>query len=101
MTMGVAVVTGAGSGLGRSIATALLEAGWQVALAGRHEAPLRQTAGATSGTAGSALVVPADVTSAASVAALFDRAPRRPGRPDLLGDNACRVGPPTPGCGIA
>jgi len=91
--MGVAVVTGAGSGLGRSIATALLEAGWQVALAGRHEAPLRQTAEATSGTAGSALVVPADVTSASSVAALFDAVQRRWGRLDLLVNNAGRFGP--------
>ena len=50
--MGVAVVTGAGSGLGRSIAGALLDAGWQVALAGRREEPLREAAESATGSAG-------------------------------------------------
>ena len=50
--MGVAVVTGAGSGLGRGIAGALLGAGWQVALAGRRPEALHQTAQAAGGPAG-------------------------------------------------
>jgi NAD(P)-dependent dehydrogenase (short-subunit alcohol dehydrogenase family) len=91
--MGVAVVTGAGSGLGASIAGALLDAGWQVALAGRREEPLRETAKSANGSAGTALVVPADVTSPPSVAALFDTVQQRWGRLDLLVNNAGLFGP--------
>src|ERR1700728_4619080 len=87
--MRTAVVTGAGSGVGRGIARALLGAGWQVALAGRREEALRETAG----TAESALVVPADVTSPDSVAALFEATARRWGRLDLLVNNAGLFGP--------
>jgi NAD(P)-dependent dehydrogenase (short-subunit alcohol dehydrogenase family) len=89
MTGGVAVVTGAGSGLGRCIARALLGAGWQVALAGRRAEALRETAGDSS----SALVVPADVTSERSVAELFDAVARRWERVDLLVNNAGMFGP--------
>jgi NAD(P)-dependent dehydrogenase (short-subunit alcohol dehydrogenase family) len=104
--MSVAVVTGASSGLGRVIARALLGAGWQVALAGRREELLAEAARAPdegaggdpgSGAAGwpdeAALVVPADVTSAASVAALFDTVKDRWGRLDLLVNNAGLFGP--------
>jgi NAD(P)-dependent dehydrogenase (short-subunit alcohol dehydrogenase family) len=90
--MGVAVVTGAGSGLGRSIALALLTGGWQVALAGRRADALDQTARAWTGAA-DALAVPADVTSAPSVAALFHRIRDRWGRLDLLVNNAGVFGP--------
>ena len=75
--MGIAVVTGAGSGLGRSIAGGLLGAGWQVALAGRRADALHETAKAAGGSAEAALVVPADVTSASSVAALFEAVRQR------------------------
>jgi NAD(P)-dependent dehydrogenase (short-subunit alcohol dehydrogenase family) len=87
--MGVAIVTGASSGLGRGIARALLGAGWQVALAGRRAEELHETAQA----AESALVVPTDVTSAPSVAALFDAVGERWGRLDLLVNNAGSFGP--------
>jgi NADP-dependent 3-hydroxy acid dehydrogenase YdfG len=63
----IAVVTGAGSGLGRVISTALLGAGYRVALAGRRADALAETAAGH----GSALVVPTDVRDEESVAALF------------------------------
>jgi len=82
---GIAVVTGAGSGLGRQIARALLAAGWRVALAGRREDALLQTA---QDAGGATLVVPADVTSPDSVAALFNAVRERWERIDLLVNNA-------------
>ena len=93
--MGVAVVTGASSGLGRTIARALLGAGWQVALAGRRAELLTETAQAgSSRPAGHhALVVPTDVTSPPSVAALFNAVGDRWGRLDLLVNNAGLFGP--------
>ena len=75
--------------MGRGIARALLGAGWQVALAGRREEALKETAGA----AEAALVVPTDVTSPAEVAALFETARCRWGRLDLLVNNAGLFGP--------
>ena len=91
--MGVAVVTGAGSGLGRSISWALLGAGWQVALAGRRPGALRETAEGSGAPAESALAVATDVTSPPSVAALFDAVRDRWGRLDLLVNNAGVFGP--------
>ena len=96
--MGVAVVTGAGSGLGRTITRALLGAGWQVALAGRREGTLMESAETADPAiadwpAESALVVPADVTSPPSVAALFEAVNRHWGRLDLLVNNAGLFGP--------
>jgi NAD(P)-dependent dehydrogenase (short-subunit alcohol dehydrogenase family) len=86
--MAVAVVTGAGSGIGRGVARALLGAGWEVALAGRREAALEETAGGSG-----ALVVPTDVTEGEAVAALFARVRERHGRVDLLFNNAGTFGP--------
>jgi NAD(P)-dependent dehydrogenase (short-subunit alcohol dehydrogenase family) len=86
---GVAVVTGAGSGLGRVVATALLDAGYRVALAGRRRAALEETAGGRD----AALVVPTDVADADSVAGLFAAARDRWGRIDLLVNNAGMFGP--------
>lgn len=82
---GVAVITGAGSGIGRAVAVELLEAGWRVVLTGRREEALRETA---AGHPDSSLVVPADVTSAESVGALFDAVRAWHGRVDLLFNNA-------------
>jgi NADP-dependent 3-hydroxy acid dehydrogenase YdfG len=79
----IAVVTGAGSGIGRAAARALLEAGWNVVVAGRREAPLQETLGGAEG-----LAVPTDVTDPASVAALFAATLQRYGRVDLLFNNA-------------
>ena len=90
-TTGVAVVTGAGSGLGRSISRALLAAGWQVAAAGRRWAPLQETV--ATAPAGAALPVLTDVTVPDSVAALFAAAGNRWGRVDLLVNNAGIFGP--------
>ena len=90
---GVAVVTGAGSGLGRAITRALLNAGWQVAAAGRRWAPLQETVGASAGPGGPALPVITDVTEPDSVAALFAAVGNRWGRVDLLVNNAGVFGP--------
>jgi NAD(P)-dependent dehydrogenase (short-subunit alcohol dehydrogenase family) len=90
--MQVAVVTGAGSGIGREVATVLLEDGWRVALAGRREDALRETAGG----AQEALVVPTDVRDPAAVRALFERVREAWGRVDLLFNNAGVFGRPAP-----
>jgi NAD(P)-dependent dehydrogenase (short-subunit alcohol dehydrogenase family) len=93
---GVAVVTGAGSGLGRVIARALLTAGWQVAAAGRRWKPLAETAGPDAGSGGPALPVITDVTEPDSVTALFAAVGNRWGRVDLLVNNAGLFGPVGP-----
>ena len=92
-TTGVAVVTGAGSGLGRCITRGLLSAGWQVAAAGRRERALRESVSPGAWPAESALVVPADVTVPESVAGLFGTVQRRWRRVDLLVNNAGVFGP--------
>jgi NAD(P)-dependent dehydrogenase (short-subunit alcohol dehydrogenase family) len=85
-TKGVAVVTGAGSGLGRHITLTLAEAGWQVTGAGRHLASLEETAALAP--AGLVFPVVADVGDADSVTALFAAVADRHGRLDLLVNNA-------------
>ncbi len=95
-TSGVAVVTGAGSGLGREITRALLAAGWQVAAAGRREDALHEAVsapGLLSSATSAALPVVTDVTDAVSVAALFDTVRGRWGRVHLLVNNAGMFGP--------
>jgi NAD(P)-dependent dehydrogenase (short-subunit alcohol dehydrogenase family) len=92
----IAVVTGAGSGLGRDVAHALLGAGYRVALAGRREAALRETAAGTDAAADRAIVVPTDVADREAVAALFARVRDELGRVDLLFNNAGWFGRPAP-----
>ncbi|MER7936890.1 SDR family oxidoreductase [Streptomyces sp. NPDC093272] len=87
----IAVVTGAGSGIGRAVAVELLRAGWSVALAGRRPRTLEETAALAPEGAG--LVVPADVTRPDDVAGLFAAAVARFGRVDLLFNNAGTFGP--------
>jgi NAD(P)-dependent dehydrogenase (short-subunit alcohol dehydrogenase family) len=89
---GVAVVTGAGSGLGRLITIALATAGWRVAAAGRRLATLEETASGAPD--GSVLAVATDVTDPESVAALFAVAELEYGRLDLLVNNAGTGAPP-------
>ena len=84
----VALITGAGSGIGKGCATALLEDGWHVVFTGRRMEAL-QAAIAEAGSAGSrGIAIPGDVSQEASVAALFDAVRQRFGRLDLLFNNA-------------
>lgn len=84
-----AVVTGAGSGIGREVARQLLADGYSVALAGRREAPLKETAADHP----NALVVACDVTRPDDVERLFEEALQGWGRVDLLFNNAGVFGP--------
>ena len=88
----IAIVTGAGSGIGRATALALIEDGWSVALAGRREEPLQETA-TIAAQPERTLVQPTDVADPASVTALFDRTVDTFGRLDLLFNNAGRNAP--------
>ena len=86
MTGRIALVTGAGSGVGRSAALALMSDGWSVVLAGRRLDALEESAAL--GDPARATCVAADVTDPASVAALFGDVATRHGRLDLLFNNA-------------
>ena len=88
----VALVTGAGSGIGRAASIALNSAGFTVVLAGRRLAELEKTAGAGSGM----LPVPTDITQPDSVRALFTEIRNRYGRLDLLFNNAGTGAPGVP-----
>jgi NAD(P)-dependent dehydrogenase (short-subunit alcohol dehydrogenase family) len=94
----IALVTGAGSGIGKASAIRLLEDGWRVVFAGRRLEPLREAIGAAGDPFGDidqrALAVPADMTRPDSVAALFDVVRARFGRLDLLFNNAGTGAPP-------
>jgi NAD(P)-dependent dehydrogenase (short-subunit alcohol dehydrogenase family) len=89
----VAIVTGAGSGIGKAVARTLLDAGYGVALAGRRRERLQEAA---EGFGDAALVAPTDVTDPDSVTALFDATKRKFGRLDLLFNNAGTGAPPVP-----
>ncbi|MER6132215.1 SDR family oxidoreductase [Streptomyces sp. NPDC001815] len=97
----IAIVTGAGSGIGRAVAVELLRTGWSVALAGRRAERLEETAelaraalgGEPSGQDSTSLCVRTDVARPEEVAALFAAARDRFGRLDLLFNNAGTFGP--------
>ncbi len=84
----IAVVTGAGSGVGRASALHLLKAGWSVALAGRRKDALDETVGMAGADGARALVVPTDVGDPNAVNALFAAVKGKWGRLDFLFNNA-------------
>ncbi|QDV56971.1 SDR family oxidoreductase [Rosistilla oblonga] len=90
----IAIVTGAGSGIGRHVAIALMENGYHVVLAGRNRETLDETAGL--GPEGFASVIPCDVSDADSVGNLFAETVERLGRLDLLFNNAGINAPSVP-----
>ena len=92
----IAIVTGAGTGIGKAVALALLREGYSVVLAGRRKELLEATAREGSSSRSRALVVPTDVSNPASVSALFARAKAEFGRLDLLFNNAGTGAPPLP-----
>jgi len=92
----VAMVTGAGSGIGRATALALLHEGYSVVLAGRRVDALEETAAQARPDGGRALAVSADVTEASSVGALFAKTREAFGRLDLLFNNAGSGAPAIP-----
>ena len=92
----VALVTGAGSGIGRAVATALQEDGYDVVLAGRRREALDLTASAAEEAGGRMLVVPTDVSDPNAVEALFTTTKETFGRLDLLFNNAGIGAPPVP-----
>lgn len=88
MTGRIAIITGAGSGIGRAAAITLAEKGYRLAIAGRRAEALEETAALASGSPEPILCVPTDVTDPDSVVALFDAVVGRFGRVDLLFNNA-------------
>jgi NAD(P)-dependent dehydrogenase (short-subunit alcohol dehydrogenase family) len=89
----VAVVTGAGSGIGKATALAFLKDGWSVALAGRRREPLEETVKAAGADGERALAVPTDVADPQAVQALFDRVKAKFGRVDAVFNNAGQNAP--------
>ena len=94
--MKVALVTGAGSGIGRATALALLQAGYRVVLTGRRADALKETAAKAGVLASNALPVPADLTDPAAVKALFAAIQAAHGRLDVLFNNAGMGAPAVP-----
>lgn len=92
----VALVTGAGSGIGRAVSLALARAGYEVVLAGRRADKLEETRSKGGDVAGRLHPVVTDVSDESSVNALFAEVSRRFGRLDVLFNNAGRGGPPVP-----
>ncbi|VTU22912.1 Gluconate 5-dehydrogenase [Variovorax sp. PBL-H6] len=92
----IALVTGAGSGIGRAVTLGLLNDGWSVVLAGRRAEPLQALATEAEARGQSALAVPTDVTVPDSVDALFATVERTHGRLDLLFNNAGVNAPAVP-----
>jgi NAD(P)-dependent dehydrogenase (short-subunit alcohol dehydrogenase family) len=92
----VALVTGAGSGIGRGVALGLLAEGYRVVLAGRRSEPLDAVVRASGSARSRAVVVPTDVADGESVARLFEKIGADLGRLDLLFNNAGAFGRAAP-----
>src|ERR1700683_643510 len=92
----IALVTGAGSGIGRAVSLTLQRAGYSVVLAGRRAAELERTAGAADSNGGRMLAVPTDVSQPDAVRALFATTKETFGRLDVLFNNAGRGTPAVP-----
>ena len=92
----IALVTGAGSGVGKACAVALAEAGFSVALVGRRSERVRAVESTISEAGGTAIALPADVTDEAAVVACFQAVRQKFGRLDLLFNNAGMNLAPTP-----
>ena len=91
----IAIITGAGSGIGRAVALAFLDAGYGLALAGRRADALAETAKLSKAPADRVLAVPTDVTDQASVKSLFGKVKSQFGRLDVLFNNAGTGAPGT------
>jgi NAD(P)-dependent dehydrogenase (short-subunit alcohol dehydrogenase family) len=89
-----AIVTGAGTGIGKAVALALLHEGYRVAFAGRRREPLEAAVASAGSAAGHAIAVPTDVSDPESVRALFAQTKERFGRLDVLFNNAGVGAPP-------
>lgn len=96
MTAKIALVTGAGTGVGRAVATALAKAGYSLVLAGRRKEPLDAVATEINAIGSQALAVPTDVSKRESILALFAKVKSTYGRLDVLFNNAGRGAPPVP-----
>src|SRR4051812_19671975 len=96
MSSKTAIVTGAGSGIGRAVALALLKDGYSVALAGRRADALGETIALSGEVAPRAYALPTDVSDPASVHALFEATREKFGRLDLLFNNAGKGSPAVP-----
>jgi len=96
MSTKIAIVTGAGSGIGRASAVALLKAGYSVALAGRRADALAESVKVAGADGARALAVPTDVTNPESVRALFGKVKDKWGRLDVLFNNAGQNAPGIP-----
>jgi NAD(P)-dependent dehydrogenase (short-subunit alcohol dehydrogenase family) len=92
----IALVTGAGSGIGRATALALAREGYSVVLAGRRREALEETRAQSGDNASRTIIIPADVTDPASVRALFEEIKKSFDRLDLLFNNAGTGAPPIP-----
>jgi len=92
----IAIVTGAGTGIGKASALALMKDGWSVVFAGRRKELLEAAANEGKATGGQTLVVPTDVSNPESIKALFARTKDTFGRLDLLFNNAGTGAPPIP-----
>ena len=94
MTAKIALVTGAGTGVGKAVAVALAKAGYNLVLAGRRPEPLAEVAGLVNAAGTQALAVPTDITKRDSILALFAKIKSSFGRLDVLFNNAGIGAPP-------